>query len=97
MSLGEVNHKPIGRWHGFYKGKTSTKSLFAVIMLKKGSFKVRIRTDPKTFKDDKNLAGERMYKGWFYKQGQERQFEIKEKGQIEYALELIKHSYKISG
>lgn len=97
VSLGEVNQKPIGRYNGFYKGKPSTRSIFVVFLLKKSSLKVRVRTDPKTFQDSKNWVGDKIYKGWFFKQGQEREFEVKEKEQIDYALELVKQSYQISG
>lgn len=97
LSLGEVNHKPIGRYYCFYKGKPSTKSIFAAFLLKKKGVKVRIRTDPKTFKDSKNWVGDRIYKGWFFKQGQEREFEVNQREQFGHAMELIKHSYEISG
>lgn len=96
-SLGEANPRPVGRYYCFYKGKFSTKSIFAAFLLKKRSLKVRIRTDPKTFIDERNWVGDKIYKGWFFKQGQEREFEIQEKVQIRYAMELIKHSYGISG
>ncbi|HVO36771.1 MAG TPA: hypothetical protein VMT01_01205 [Candidatus Acidoferrum sp.] len=53
--------------------------------------------DSKTFRDNKNGVGDRKYKERFFGQRQEREFEIKEKGQIGYAMELIKHSFDVSG
>lgn len=49
-----------------------------------------------TFKDIKKLTGDKLYKGWFFKQGQEREFKITEKDQMDNAMELIKQSYDIS-
>lgn len=95
-SLGEVNHKPSGTDYCFYKGKPSSKSIFAALLLRKSSVAVRIRTDPTTFKDSKNWVSDKIYKGWFFKQGQERTFDLKEKGQIPYAIELIKQSYDLA-
>jgi predicted transport protein len=66
-------------------------------MLRKKALKVAIRTDPKTFKDPDKWTGDKIYKPWFFKQGQERAFKITSKEQIPYALELIKQSYDISG
>ena len=97
MELGDVTHKPLGRFYCFYKGKPSTKSIFAALMLRKNALKVRIRTDPSTFQDPQKWTGDKVYKGWFFKSGEEREFEISRKEQINYAIELIKHSYKISG
>ena len=96
-SLGEVNHKASGTDYCFYKGKPSSKSIFAALLLRKSSVAVRIRTDPTTFKDSKKWVSDKIYKGWFFKQGQERTFDVKEKGQIPYAIELIKQSYDVSG
>lgn len=95
--LGEVTEAVHGRHLCYYKGKPSTKSIFAALLLTKKYVKVRIRTDPKTFKDIKKWTGEKVYKGWFFKQGQEREFKITEKDQMDYAMELIKQSYDISG
>jgi predicted transport protein len=50
-----------------------------------------------TFKDPQKLTGDKVYKGWFFKQGQEREFKVTSKEQIPYAMELIKQSYDISG
>jgi hypothetical protein len=43
------------------------------------------------------LTGDKVYKGWFFKQGQEREFKVTSKEQIPYAMELIKQSYDVSG
>jgi len=65
-------------------------------MLTKKALKVRIRTDPTTFKDPRGLTRDRVYKGWFFKQGQEREFKIANEEQIENAIELIKQSYVLA-
>jgi predicted transport protein len=97
LDLGGVNHLPHGRNYCFYKGKPSTKSIFAALLLGKKSLSVRIRADPATFRDPQKWTGDRIYKGWFFKQGQEREFKVTSKEQIPYAMELIKQSYDISG
>jgi hypothetical protein len=96
-SFGDVNRLVRGRYLCFYRGKPSSKSIFAAFMLTKGALKVRIRTDPNTFSDPQKWTGDRIYKGWFFKQGQEREFKISSKDQIPYAIEIVKHSYEISG
>jgi predicted transport protein len=60
------------------------------------ALKIRIRTDPTSFKDPRKWTGDRIYKGWFFKQGQEREFKITEMPQIDYAMELIKQSYELA-
>jgi predicted transport protein len=96
-SLGkEITETIHGRYKCFYKGKPSTKSIFAAFLLTKRALKVRIRTDPKTFTDYKNWTRGRVYSGWFFKQGQEREFKITSKEQITYAMELIKQSYELA-
>jgi predicted transport protein len=97
-SLGEVIHKPVGSDYCFYRGnKPSSKSVFAAFLPRKSSLAIRIRTDPNTFKDPEKWVSDKIYKGWFFKQGQERTFDLKEKEQIAYAMELMKQSYDISG
>jgi predicted transport protein len=66
-------------------------------MLTKNEVKVRIRTDPTTFKDPRKWTGDRIYKGWFFKHGQEREFRIASKSQIDYSIGLIEQSYETSG
>jgi len=97
INPSEVTKAVHGRYLCFYKGKPSTKSTFVAFLLTKKALKVRIRTDPNTFKDPQKLTGDKVYKGWFFKQGQEREFKITSKEQISYAMELIKQSYDISG
>jgi predicted transport protein len=90
----EITYKPHGRFLCFYRGMPSTKSIFAVFLLTKKALKVRIRTDPKTFVDIEKWTGDKVYRGWFFKQGQEREFKITDKEQIDYAIGLILHSYR---
>jgi len=95
IKFGNVTHSAHGRYYCFYKGKPSTKSIFSAFLLTKEALKVRIRTDPNTFKDPQKWTGVRIYKGWFFKQGQEREFKIANKEQIDYAMELIAQSYEL--
>lgn len=92
----EVQHMPRARWYYFYKGRErSLNSLFAVLLLTKKAVKVRIKTEPSTFKDEKGWT--KTMKGWFFpRKLQEREFTITEEHQIPYALELITQSYNIS-
>lgn len=92
---GTVNETR-GRYYCFYKGKPSTKSIFAAFLLTKRALKVRIRTNPETFRDPKKWTGDKVYRGWFFKQGQEREFKITDRDQIDYAMELIRQSYDIA-
>jgi predicted transport protein len=93
IKLGNVTHSAHGRYYCFYKGKPSSKSIFAAFMLTKEALKVRIRTDPNTFKDPHNWTSGKIYKGWFFKQDQEREFKVTSKEQKGYAMELIAQSY----
>jgi len=92
-----IEHMPRARYYYFYKGRErSLNSLFAVLLLTKKAVKVRIKTDPSTFKDEKGWT--KTMKGWFFpRKLQEREFTIREEKQIPYALELITQSYNISG
>jgi len=93
--LKDIKHKPLGKHYAFYREKVGSKTIFAVLMLRKNSIAVRIGVDPKTFRDEEELVEEKVYKGWFFKYGgrQEREFRISDKEQLEYALKLIKQSY----
>jgi predicted transport protein len=93
VNVNEVTH---GRYYCFYKGKPSTKSIFAALLLTKKYLKVRIRTDPRTLRDPERLLKEKIYKGWFFKQGQEREFNLTDEDQIDYAMELIIRSYALA-
>jgi predicted transport protein len=95
LELGGVVHKPSGPDYVFYKGKPSTKSIFAGFFLTKKALKVRIRTDPATFRDPRRWTGEKVYH-WFFRTGQEKEFKITERKQIDYAMELIKQSYELA-
>lgn len=94
VKLGDVDREIHGVNLCFYRGKPSTKTIFVAFMLRKKALKVRIRTDPNKFTDTKKWTGNRVYKGWFFKKGQEREFKITKKEQIEYAMELISQAYK---
>lgn len=95
-ALSNVVQRPSGTDYCFYKGRPGSKSVFAAFMLTQKLLKVRIRADPKTFKDPQKWVKDKVF-NWFIKQGQEREFEIKGKEQVSYAMELIQQSYKISG
>lgn len=93
LGLGDVKQKIVGAYLCFYKGKISTKSIFAAFLLTKKALNVRIRGDPNEFVDREKWT--KAYKGWFFKEGQERGFKITSKEQIPYAMELVKQSYNI--
>jgi predicted transport protein len=95
VRIGEITHKTSGPDYVFYKGAPSTKSVFAGFFISKKALKVRIRTDPTTFKDPKRWTGDRTYH-WFFKTGQEKEFKIISRDQIDYAMELIKYSYELA-
>jgi len=95
-SQNNVVGKPRGRYYCFYKGNPSIRSIFAVLCLFRDSVKVRIRADPKTFRDPKNWTGNKVYKRWFFTKGQEMEFRVESKDQIGYAMELIKQSYDLA-
>jgi hypothetical protein len=97
QSFRDVNGKIRGRYYCYYKGKPSGKSIFAALLLTKGFVKVRIRTNPATFKDPQKWTGDKKYNGWFFKQGVEREFRITNKEQLDYAFELITDSYSYAG
>ena len=88
--------KPRAKYYCFYKGKPSISSIFAVLLLFKKYVKVRIRTDPQTFRDPKKWTGEKVYKRWFFTKGQEREFRVDSENQIDYAMKLIKQSYDLA-
>jgi predicted transport protein len=95
LELDGVIHKPSGPDYVFYKGKPSIKSVFAGFFLTKKALKVRIRTDSATFRDTRKWTGEKVYH-WFFRTGQEKEFKITERDQIDYAMELIKQSYEMA-
>jgi len=96
LKLGEVTQQIHGKHLCFYKGKPSTKSIFAAFLLRKNLLKVRIRTEPDSFKDPENWTGDKVYKGWFFKQGKEKEFRVTSLEQIPYAMRLIEQSYAFS-
>ena len=86
--LPGVSHRPKQRWCCFYRGE----SLFAVLLLSKRKFDVRIRVDPSKFRDGLNLT--KAYRGWFFRKGRERGFSIRSPDQLDYALELVKQAHE---
>jgi len=95
VQLGGTTHKTSGPDYVFYKGTPSTKSVFAGFFISKKALKVRIRTAPATFKDPKRWTGDRTYH-WFFTTGQEKEFKMTSKDQVDYAIELIKQSYELA-
>jgi predicted transport protein len=93
VEIGEVNRVVHGRYLCFYIGEPSTKTIFAAFLLTKKALKIRIRTQADKFEDRKKWTGDKVYKGWFFKKGQEREFRITGEEQIEYAMELINQAY----
>lgn len=67
--LKDVIHEPIGKDYEFFREKKTSKNRFAVLMLRKNWVAVRIRADPKTFKDERNWTAGKVYKGWFFTHG----------------------------
>jgi hypothetical protein len=86
--LPGVNHRPKQRWYCFYRGK----SLFAVLLLSKRKFDVRIRVEPSKFRDRLNMT--KAYRGWFFRKGREKGFSIGSPDQLDYALELVKQAHE---
>jgi len=95
LRLNNVTHRPTGNMYTCFKGKPMSESRFLGLFLSRKSLKVRIRTDPTTFKDLKKWTGDKTYH-WFFKTGEEKEFRITEKNQIDYAMELIKQSYDLA-
>jgi predicted transport protein len=94
--FGNVKQEISGKYLCFDRYNQRGRSRFAVFMLTKNTLKVRIKTDANTFKDPRNWTGDKIYKNFFFRKGQEREFKITNKDQISYAIELIKQSYEIS-
>ena len=93
--IPDITHLPKYRWYYFYRGKSrDTDSLFTVFIITKKSIKVRIRADPKKFRDLKSWT--RAYKGWFFRKGEEREFTITKAEQFPYTMGLIKQSYELA-
>jgi len=95
IQLDNVIHKPSGNMYTAFKGKESSESRFLGLMLTQKALKVRIRTDPTTFRDPKKWTGDKIYH-WFFTTGQEKEFKLTAKDQIDYGMELIKQSYELA-
>lgn len=94
LQFDNVVHKASGPDYAFFKGEPGTKTIFVGLFLTKSAIKVRIRTDPTTFKDPKKWTGDKEYH-WFFKAG-EKEFKITSIDQMHYAMELIKQSYQLA-
>lgn len=94
-SQNNIVGKSRGKYYCFYIGNPSIRSIFAALCLFKECVKVRIITDPKTFRDPQNWTGGKVFKRWFFTKGQETEFRLESKNQIDYAMELIEQSYDL--
>lgn len=95
IQLGNVVHRASGPDYVFFKDQPGTKTIFAGLFLTKQALKVRIRTDPTTFRDPGKWTRDKTYR-WFFKVG-EKEFKVTSKDQIDYAMELIKQSFQLAG
>ena len=85
-----------GSRYVFDKGKGGQKNRFAVLVIQKKGIVIRVRFDPVTSIDREHLLKDRVY-DWFMKgNGEEREFQIDNAGQIESTLELISQSYDLA-
>jgi hypothetical protein len=48
----------------------------------------------RNFKDEKEITW--SIKGWFFRRGLERRFDVKSQADFDYALRLIKQAYEFS-
>ncbi len=95
-SMGNVKHRPSGTDYVFSKGISNPRSTFAALLVRKKFIRVRIRVDPNTLKDRNRWVQEKVYFPWFFKGNQERSFDVNDKSQIPYAMELIRQSYDLA-
>jgi len=96
LKLGtDIIHSPTGDAYTCFKGKRASESRFLGLFLTQKTLKVRIRTDPATFKDPKKWTGDRVYH-WFFPKANEKEFKILAEHQIDYAMELIEQSYALA-
>ena len=91
-------HKSVGRYYCFYRGKVGTKARFVGLILHKNDISVRIRADAATLSDPQKVINPKTYSAWFFGngKGQEREFKLSDKEQIQYDLKLIKQSYELA-
>jgi predicted transport protein len=92
--LDNVSHRPTGPDYIFFRETSGRKLGFVGLFLTRPALKVRIRTDPATFRDPKKWTGDKEYH-WFFKVG-EKEFKITSKEQLDYAMELIKQSHQLA-
>lgn len=76
------------------KTKFVSKEIEASDLPTEKEIKVGIRTEPRSFKDEKNWT--KSYKCWFFKKGQEKEFPIVGEHKLLYAMELIRQSYELA-
>lgn len=84
----DATHRPSGVDYVFQKGKFT----FTSLSLKSDRIAIRIRTLPNKINDPNGWIGTKEYH-WFIKIG-EKEFQLTDSGQIDYAMVLIKQSYE---
>jgi predicted transport protein len=97
MQLREVKYRHFKKYICFYIARPDLKSLFAVLIPTKTGITIRVRADPSEIKDTRELT-KKVSKKWFFTagQGEEIEFIITSKTEIDYALNLIKKSYELA-
>lgn len=97
MQFKEVKYRYFKKYICFYRGKLDLKSLFAVLIPTKTGVIIRIRADSSGFEDPRKLT-KKVSKKWFFTagQGEEMEFIITSKTEIDYTLNLIKKSYELT-
>lgn len=77
---------------GYYKGKHSLESCFAILEIADNVAIARIRVNPATFRDPEKWSIGGVCKNMFFNPGSK--IEITKKEQVSYAIELIKQAYE---
>jgi hypothetical protein len=89
-----VKHEPCGRHYCFYRLIDGKRKRFAALIPMKNKITVAILAIPQKFKDEKEITW--SIKGWFFRRGLERRFDVKSQADFDYALRLIKQAYEFS-
>lgn len=77
---------------GYYKGKHSIESCFAVLEIADNTVIARIGVDPATFKDPEKWSIGGVRRIMFFDCGS--QFKITKKEQVDYAIDLIRQAFE---